>query len=383
MTIFVIPSSFPNKNNPQASIFVLEQCKALQKLGHKIVVLDSGAYSIKYWKDSDCWKMRKEKYEGLDVYRFNVPIAKRSIFKRTGSFLAGKHVKKMFNGAISEYGIPDVIYCHFSYPTGKICVKLSKQYSIRLVVEEHGGMYFSNKIDRYYINNLKIVLKDSHAFITVSESLKNRLSSLTGFNDMIVIPNLIDPMFTFQNRIKKEKFRFFSAGNLVESKRFPLLIDCFKACLDSKHNAELVIAGDGPDKDLISKYIYKLGLENNVSLLGRLSRKRILEEYKLCDCFALLSEHETFGIVYREAMAVGRPVVTTNNQGMAEGWDDSYGFMVEVDNRKQGATAMIDIMDKYEKFNLETISNKTIKLFSSDSVAERIASILLPNGNKQ
>ena len=39
MKIFVIPTSYPNKKNPVADIFIYEQVKALSKLGHRITVL--------------------------------------------------------------------------------------------------------------------------------------------------------------------------------------------------------------------------------------------------------------------------------------------------------------------------------------------------------
>ena len=72
--------------------------------------------------------------------------------------------------------------------------------------------------------------------------------------------------------------------------------------------------------------------------------------YKKCNCFVLLSEYETFGIVYREAMASGRPVIAVRNGGVEENWSDAFGILIDKNNyevildRKKAIIKGIDLL---------------------------------------
>ena len=65
----------------------------------------------------------------------------------------------------------------------------------------------------------------------------------------------------------------------------------------------------------------------------------LVKSFTACSVFVLLSVRETFGIVYREAMAVGRPVISSPNGGIEDGWDDSNGILLN------GPSAEEDVAD--------------------------------------
>ena len=55
----------------------------------------------------------------------------------------------------------------------------------------------------------------------------------------------------------------------------------------------------------------------------------VAEEMRRCDSFVLASEHETFGVVYIEALACGKPVIGTYNGGDEDIIKDYNGIIVE------------------------------------------------------
>ena len=81
---------------------------------------------------------------------------------------------------------------------------------------------------------------------------------------------------------------------------------------------EYRIVGEGPDRPRLETLAASLGIEDHVVFLGRLSRADTFEELRRCHLFSLPSWNEAFGIVYLEAMAIGRPVVGCHENGPAD-----------------------------------------------------------------
>jgi colanic acid/amylovoran biosynthesis glycosyltransferase len=78
------------------------------------------------------------------------------------------------------------------------------------------------------------------------------------------------------------------------------------------------IAGDGPERSSLTRLIHELGLEQEVKLLGHLSRQRLYAEYAMCDLVVLTSRSEGLPLVLMEAMAHGRTVLAPAITGIPE-----------------------------------------------------------------
>ena len=59
----------------------------------------------------------------------------------------------------------------------------------------------------------------------------------------------------------------------------------------------------------------RLGIKDDVCFKGRISRNEVFNTICESDVMVLPSDFETFGVVYIEAMACGRPVIATKNGG--------------------------------------------------------------------
>ena len=86
-----------------------------------------------------------------------------------------------------------------------------------------------------------------------------------------------------------------------------------------------VFVGGGPLRDAYQALTRELGLERNVLFAGRVSDEELPLCYAACDAFVLASRLvpevgycEGFGIVYREAMACGKPVVVSREAGFRD-----------------------------------------------------------------
>ena len=98
------------------------------------------------------------------------------------------------------------------------------------------------------------------------------------------------------------------AGRMVPYKGVDVLLRAL-AGLD----ATAVIAGDGPSRSGWMALARELGIADRVRFAGEVSHEELAALYHACDVFVLpsITRAEAFGYVQLEAMACGRPVVST------------------------------------------------------------------------
>jgi glycosyltransferase involved in cell wall biosynthesis len=83
-------------------------------------------------------------------------------------------------------------------------------------------------------------------------------------------------------------------------------------------DSELVLVGDGPERERIEATIRELGLSGSVHLSGRLPESETLQEVAKSDVLVLASFMEGLPVVLMEAMALGLPVIGPRVAGVPE-----------------------------------------------------------------
>jgi glycosyltransferase involved in cell wall biosynthesis len=99
-------------------------------------------------------------------------------------------------------------------------------------------------------------------------------------------------------------------GNLNNNKQVEPLVDLF---LNSNFNYDkLHVLGNGPLEQNISN---KIGVNDKITLHGRLSNKETLSLISKCKLLILPSLHDGWGVVVNEALLSGTPVITSDEVG--------------------------------------------------------------------
>lgn len=103
--------------------------------------------------------------------------------------------------------------------------------------------------------------------------------------------------------------RMLFVGRLVYYKGLDVLLDAMGRC-----GGSLVIVGEGPLDGALRARVTEKRLGDRVLFAGRVSDADLPAFYQACDLFVLPStaRTEAFGVVQIEAMAAGKPVVSTN-----------------------------------------------------------------------
>jgi glycosyltransferase involved in cell wall biosynthesis len=130
-------------------------------------------------------------------------------------------------------------------------------------------------------------------------------------------------------------------GRMVPYKGVDVLLEAMRAI-----PAVALLVGEGPERAALERTAEALGVADRVRFLGEVSNGELAALYRACDLFVLpsVTRQEAFGVVLLEAMACGKPVVSTD-LGTGTGWvnqDRETGFVVRPGN----AAALHDAIDR-------------------------------------
>ncbi len=180
----------------------------------------------------------------------------------------------------------------------------------------------------------RFCIEESDRVTAVSDFLAEETRRIFGTTrDLRVVHNFVDASRFRPRAAAGLRRRFVAPGeallmhgsNFRPVKNIAFLIDVF-AAVRRELPARLVLLGEGPEVVPAKRQVDALGLHDAVSFLG--NQEAIEELLPLADVFLLPSLHESFGLVAREAMSCGAPVIATSVGGTGEVIEDGVtGFL--------------------------------------------------------
>ena len=164
----------------------------------------------------------------------------------------------------------------------------------------------------------QLVARLTQNVIAVSESTKINLKSLGYHGNITIVPNGVDLKRIASTVSSDEKSDVIFVGRLIKEKHVDLLVRAFGILLSKQPELRLLIIGEGPEQDIITKIIQELSLEERITLKGfQNDHDKVIERMKSAKVFVTPSTREGFGITALEALACGIPVVTVNHPSNA------------------------------------------------------------------
>ncbi len=132
-----------------------------------------------------------------------------------------------------------------------------------------------------------------------------------------------------------------SIGRLSREKGYLLLLQAAARLAGEGVKFELRLAGDGPLRSELQRYISDNNLGSRVNLAGWLSNEQVRQEIVACRALVLSSLMEGLPVVLMEAMALKRPVIATCVGGIPELVSDGeHGWLVPTGDADALADAM-------------------------------------------
>jgi glycosyltransferase involved in cell wall biosynthesis len=166
-------------------------------------------------------------------------------------------------------------------------------------------------------------------------------------------------------------------GRLSREKCFDLLIRAYSSFAAEYSDWNLMILGEGPERDSLEALIDELGLGDRVKLPGTIRYPHVM--LKRADMFVSSSELEGFPMALCEAMACGLPVIATEYHAAVRDIieDGQNGILVPTGDSEALAATMIHLIDDpHERKRLAENSVEIGTRYSVDAVMERWEQLL-------
>jgi glycosyltransferase involved in cell wall biosynthesis len=368
MLILIVSRGYTAKESPLLGIFEMDQAKALQSFGHKVIIASIDLRSIRRIRRLGFTHLF---YDGIEIYSFSFPLGR--VNKKLLLYIGQIGIVKIYNLIVKKNGKPDILHSHFTV-MGAIAAIIKKKYNIPFIFTEHSSAINCKEIkpkDVFFAQN---TYPYADKVLSVSSSLAYYIKY--HFNvDSTIVHNIIDlDCFSVAHNDLNNEFVFLSVGNLIYIKGFDILIEAF-AKANFETSVKLLIIGSGKEKYFLEKSIKQYDLQENIKLLGFKNRQEIAFYLQNCHAFALASRSETFGVVYIEAMATGLPVIATKCGGPEDFVNEQNGILVNVDDVDDLSCALKNMYTNIHKYNANIIRNEVVRKFSSETVAKQLTEI--------
>lgn len=371
--VLIIPSWYPAYPGDISGSFFREQALALQNSGVKAGVIFPQVRSLRNIKDwfNLPYGLQKNVDLGLPTFRWHaINLTPRLVeIQRKNWIKYGLH---LFDCYVKEHGRPDIIHVHSMINAGFLASKINEKYSIPYVITEHFTGYARKTVPSKTIKLLEPIVKKASICYAVSNEFSELLNKVYDTKRWGYLPNIVNDSF-FKNELKNPNiYKFVNICFLDKKKRVDLLLNAFSLFLEDNQNVELVIGGDGPERQNLEQLSVDLGISNNVRFLGMLSRDQVVEVVSDSSCFVLSSDYETFGVVIIEALALGKPVIATKCGGPESIVTPLVGHLVEKNSVEALVKAMVLMYERQDDYNSEIIRNYCKENFSEKSVINRL-----------
>lgn len=174
-------------------------------------------------------------------------------------------------------------------------------------------------VSRY---NLTRKVESASAVICISDFARSQLMYLTSqehWGKLAIAHMGVDlERYPFTPVRQGGGLRVLCVARLVPAKGLEVLLEALGTLQAGGTELSAVIAGDGPLRAELEESARRHGLGGAVTFAGPVGQDDMARLYQECDVFCLPSFAEGVPVVLMEAMASGRPVVTTRVAGTAE-----------------------------------------------------------------
>ena len=278
---------------------------------------------------------------------------------------------------IAESHQLDLLNVHYAIPHS-VSAFLAQQMTVArrlpFVTTLHGTDITIVGADPTYFAITKFSIEKSNGITTISEHMRNRTVDFFGVQNPIeVIPNFVNCSLYEPNEERQQsgRKRILHISNFRPVKR---VLDCIYvfARVRKEVDAELVMAGDGPDRGPAERLARELGVDGHVRFLGKQDHmeRLIPAMYAL----HLPSETEAFGLAALEAMACGVPPVATRTGGVPDLITHEVdGYMEMVGDHAGQAARLISLLtdDALHRKVSQAARHNALTRFCTDLVIPR------------
>ena len=249
---------------------------------------------------------------------------------------------------VAERHSLDLLHVHYAIPnsiSALLAQEMTTSRRLPFITTLHGTDITLVGADRSYFPITKFSIERSDGITTISEYMRRQTVEFFGVQNPIeVIHNFVNIVLYRPDEAARGtgRKRILHISNFRPVKR---VLDCIRAFAKVRDHvdAELVMAGDGPDRGPAERLARELNVDAHVRFLGKQDHmERLIPRMH---ALHLPSEMEAFGLAALEAMACGVPPVATRTGGVPDLiTHDVDGYMEPVGDVEAQARRLTELL---------------------------------------
>lgn len=269
-----------------------------------------------------------EHFDALDIIGFSVRGDRRTAFEVSDKVhvYPTNSISKLFYGIDTiriARTLPqfDVISVQDPFEAGLLGLLLSRIFRVPLHIQVHTDVFDTAYRTHSFINRMRaeiarIVLVRAVRIRVVSRRIADSIKSQTETKAPItVLPIFADTARLRENvhhvglevRFSQFKTKLLVVSRLEAEKDVALALRSFAHA--APEDACLIVVGDGSERTMLTRLAENLNIQDRVFFEGE---KSGLEYYPFADLVLVTSRYEGYGLVIIEALAAGKPVLSTD-----------------------------------------------------------------------
>jgi len=326
MKVLEISHLYPVPYDPLLGIAMHKQIKTLKNKGCEILVISPipwTPFPIKYM--SNKWRLYSKVsthkiIENIEIFYPRYLVFPKAYFLASSGTRMYYGIKRLVEKLWPIFPF-DIIHAHMALPDGYAAMLLSRDYSKPLVVT-----FQATDLDITANRNDKCLQSLQKVFFAADKVISPSPRLSRQFSERFKMPldtvgygiNPEDVFYGNSNLSAKYKnyHLLLSVSRLISTKGIDLNLHALKKIIAKYDNLLYLIIGDGPARQELECLVNDLGLKGHVKFIGQQPHNRVMEYMSICEIFTMPSWQETFGLVYVEAMAHGKPIIGCQGQGV-------------------------------------------------------------------
>ncbi len=380
MHILIIPSWYNTPAEPIRGSFFRDQALALQKAGHRVGILVAPAKLRSLHGLDEVWHnfrrantaITVEDDSGIMIYRMPWWGWWPSLYP----WVRGDLGLRIFDHYCQEQGTPDILHGQSVLYGGYLAAYIGHHRRIPSVMTEHSTTFLRKLILPGQGWFISYTLRHLDRRLAVQLPLARALNRFAPEQQIDILPNVVDTDFftAGPDAPPDQPFVFSVICRLVRHKRIDVLLRALARAFQSQP-VHLNIGGDGKQRAAWEQLAQQLGIAAQVTFLGALSREAVRDLIRRSHAVVSSSDVETFGITLIEAMACGKPVISTRSGGPELFVTESNGLLVPTGDPAALAEAMAQLVRDYARFDPAAIRASIVARFSEAAFIEQTEQI--------
>ncbi len=373
MNVLFISAWYPNRNDAMSGLFVRKHASA--------AALFCNVQVLHVQFDANITKSEivENRFDNIIETYVYLPLIENRYLKIVklylGYFAGFKHIK-------SKGFKPDIVNANILTRTVFFAFLLKILYGIPYIIIEHWSRFLSP--DHAFNNTAhksitKLVVKNAKAVLTVSKVLENGMKKSGLLHENYIrINNVVDDFFFENNEITANKTKNLLHISCFDenAKNTSGIIRTVIRLAEKRNDFRLIIAGDGKDFKEVYNYANSINSDKNlIQFTGEKSPHEISLLFNESCCLVQFSNFETAGVTIAEALASGKPVISSKVGIAPEYINDACGLLIEPGNEKELGDAINFMLDNYKNYHENMIRKFAVNFFSFKTVGKELFKI--------